>query len=194
MDGPGVQASIRVLGMGNVLMGDDGFGPLVARILQARYDFPDEVEVHDVGTPGLDLTPYICHARAVIVIDTVHGDGPPGSIRVLGLADLMKAAPPPRTSPHQPGLREALMAAELTDATPEELLIVGVVPSTTDTRTALSDQIAASVEPVVERVVRELERLGARVRRREPPDEPDLWWLTEPPAPTEPPNGGHDAS
>ncbi len=55
---------IRVLGVGNALMSDDGLGPYVVRVLEAFYEFPADVEVIDVGTPGLDLTPYLLNAVA----------------------------------------------------------------------------------------------------------------------------------
>src|SRR6266508_490834 len=74
----GVDVDIRVLGIGNVLMGDDGFGPYVVEALGARYEFPDNVSVIDVGTPGLDLAPFLIGADAIIVIDTVRSDGEAG--------------------------------------------------------------------------------------------------------------------
>lgn len=171
---------IRVLGMGNVLMGDDALGPTVARVLNARYELPPRVEVHDVGTPGLDLTPYVCDADAVIVVDTVHGEGPPGSIRIVRSEELLGIAPPPRTSPHQPGLREAMMAAELTDSTPGELIVIGVVPSSTETGTGLSAAVAAAVEGVLREVIDQLEGLGAPAVARRQPGDPDLWWERRP--------------
>ena len=71
---------IRVLGLGNVLMSDDGFGPYVARVLEAFYEFPDDVEVIDVGTPGLDLTPYL---GALPKLDDIYV---PGAKLMQGLA------------------------------------------------------------------------------------------------------------
>ena len=61
---------IRVLGVGNVLCTDDGLGPYAIKVLEAQYEFPVGVEVIDVGTPGLDFTPYLAGARAAIVLDT----------------------------------------------------------------------------------------------------------------------------
>lgn len=167
---------VRVLGMGNVLMGDDALGPHVARLLVARYDLPDGVEVEDVGTPGLDLTPYLDGARAVLVIDTVTSDGPPGTVRVYRRDDLLSSPPPDRTSPHQPGLREALMAAELTNGMPDEVVLVGVVPEDTEARTGLSPALRDGLDEVIETVLVELERLGSPLAARVTPDEPDLWW------------------
>ncbi len=167
---------IRVLGVGNVLMGDDGFGPYVTRILEARYHFPEEVEVLDVGTPGLDFTPYLQDARAVIVVDTVSGDASPGTLRTYDREQLLAKPPPARTNPHQPGLREALMATDLTDTSPQRLLVIGVIPERTDTGTGLSPAVRAAVEPTVAAVLEELGRFDLTPRPREQPLEPDIWW------------------
>jgi hydrogenase maturation protease len=171
-----VEKPIRILGVGNVLVGDDGLGPYVANVLEARYIFPERVEVLDVGTPGLDFTPYLENAAAVIVIDTVSSDGPPGSLRVYRTEDLLAKPPPARTNPHQPGLREAMMAAELTDTGADEIVVVGVIPESTEAVPGLSDTLRDSVENVVATVLRELERLGVSVTRREPPLALDIWW------------------
>ena len=167
---------IRVLGMGNVLMGDDALGPHVARLLTARYKPQAGVEIEDVGTPGLDLTPYLDQARAVVVVDTVISDGPPGTIRIYRRDDLLATPPPDRTNPHQPGLREALMAAELTSGMPDEVILVGVVPHDTDARTGLSPALRERLDDVIATVLRELERLGTPLAARPTPAEPDLWW------------------
>ncbi len=170
---------VVVLGIGNVLMGDDGFGPYVARLLGARYELPEAVEVHDGGTPGLDLAPYLGDSRALLVIDTVNADGPPGTVRVWRREELLTSPLPPRTSPHQPGLREALLASELTGAASIDLTLVGVVPQTTELGTRLSPPLAAAVEPVIDITVAELERLGVTLKRLDPPADPDIWWVSE---------------
>ncbi len=162
--------------MGNVLIGDDGVGPYVVRLLEARYRAPDGVEIADVGTPGLDLTPYLSGAAAVLVVDTVAADAEPGAVRTYRRDALLAAPPLPRTSPHEPGLREALLATELTDSSPAEVLLVGVVPGRTDTGTGLSPPVRAAAERLIEIVVAELERLGRPLVPREPPLEPDIWW------------------
>ena len=67
---------VRVLGLGNVLMGDDALGPWVIHFLVETYAFPPEVEVVDVGTPGLDLVPYVAGPCGIILVDTVHPKEP----------------------------------------------------------------------------------------------------------------------
>lgn len=167
---------IRVLGVGNVLTGDDGLGPYVVKMLEAGFTFSDQVAVIDVGTPGLDFTPYLANARSVIVIDTVRGNSGPGTIRVWRDEEILAAPPVARTNPHEPGLREALMATELTDSSPEEIVLIGVIPESVEAGTILSRDVKTVVPDVVNRVLAELDRLGVPAHRREQPLDPDIWW------------------
>lgn len=168
---------VRVLGLGNVLLGDDAFGPYVVRQLEAQWELPEGVEVHDLGTPGGDLIPFLTDAAAVIVVDTVSSSGPPGSVRLYRRDELPPTSLGPRTSPHEPGLFEALATAELVERAPHEALLVGVVPHTVDTGTGLSPDVLAAVGEVLDAIVAELERLGRRAVRRAAPREADIWWL-----------------
>lgn len=167
---------IRILGMGNVLMEDDGLGPYAVRVLAASYELPDWVEAQDVGTPGLDFAPYIDEASAIIVIDTVDSDGAPGSLRRYDKAQLLGKPLPQRTNPHQPGLRETLMAAELTDTSPDEVVVIGVIPASTGNVARLGDAVRAAVPAVIDAVLAELRRLGVEPIPRNEPCDPDIWW------------------
>lgn len=167
---------IRILGIGNVLCTDDGLGPYAIKVLESLYDFPDGIEVIDLGTPGMDLTPYLADSRMVIVIDTVRGDGAPGTLRLLRDQEVVATPPPDRMSPHEPGLREALMATEFSDCSPDEILFVGVIPESTDQGTCLTTTLMESVPDVVAAVVAELERLQSPAVLRDPPGELDVWW------------------
>lgn len=167
---------IRILGIGNVLCTDDGLGPYMIKVLESRYEFPEGVEVIDLGTPGMDLTPYLADARMVIVIDTVRGDQKPGSLRLLRDREIVSSPPPSRMSPHEPGLREALMATEFSDCNPDEILFVGVIPESTGQGTSLTPAVMESVQAVSDAVVGELERLGMAPALRDPPGKLEIWW------------------
>jgi hydrogenase maturation protease len=167
---------IRILGVGNVLCTDDGLGPYAIKVLEAQYEFPQGVEVLDLGTPGLDFTPYLADARMVIVLDTIKGDEPAGTLKLLRDREIVAKPPPSRMSPHEPGLREAMMATEFADSNPEEILLIGVVPGSTEQGTRLTDPVRSSVQQVIETVVEELERLDSAPARRDPPAQPDIWW------------------
>jgi hydrogenase maturation protease len=171
---------VGVIGLGNVLMGDDAFGPWVAQVLLAGFDYPDGVSVEDLGTPGLDLVPYVMDKHALVLVDTVRSDAAPGTIRTYGRAELLRHAPHARLSPHDPGVKEALLSAEFAGRGPRELLLVGAVPQTTAMGVGLSAPLRAAVPCAVEAVVRELERLGRAPVRRAGPATPDIWWESAP--------------
>jgi hydrogenase maturation protease len=167
---------VAVLGIGNVLTGDDAFGPFVARSIDARYEMPDGVEVRDIGTPGLDLVPHLAGIEHVIVVDTVKAAAEPGSLRCYRAADLTARGPSARTNPHQPTLADTLFFLDVQDLAPRDVLLVGVVPLRYDTGAPLSAHVRAAVPDAIALVVRELERLGFPPAPRERPMTPDIWW------------------
>ena len=170
----------RILGLGNVLMSDDGFGPYVARVLDAFYDFPPEVEVIDAGTPGLDLTPYLLGADVVIFIDTVKVEGNGGDIHMFQLEDILQHAPQPRLSPHDPGVKEALLTVAAAGRGPQHVVMVGVIPEWIATGVELSPSVRSAIAPVVAVALGELERFGLQPRLRPVPRQPDTWWERHP--------------
>jgi hydrogenase maturation protease len=167
---------IRVIGLGNVLMADDAFGPYVIHDLTSAYEFPPEVSLIDAGTPGLDLTPYLMHARKLIVVDTVRSDGPPGSIRLYRKDDILRHAPVPRLGPHDPGLKETLLALDFDGSSPDEVLLIGVIPERTVASPGLSPRVHAAVGQAALEVLLELARLGVMVRSRPDAVTAAPWW------------------
>lgn len=170
---------IRILGLGNVLAGDDGFGPAVALALQACYDWPDDVEVVDVGTPGLDLVPFVSRLEVAVFVDTVRSEGSPGEIRVYDKAQLLRHAPPARVSPHDPGVKETLLALEFAGDAPRDVVVVGAIPGPVRLEPGLSAPLRDAVPAAMEAVVAALRPFGVAPRPRalEAPVVP--WWEVE---------------
>jgi hydrogenase maturation protease len=153
-------------GIGNVLLGDDGIGPYVMRLLESLYSFEQNVEVADIGTPALDLTHQIVGLHALILVDSVVGDDPPGTIVFYRKEDIVRAAPAQRLDPHSPALSECLMTAEMLGAGPENVLLVGIVGACYDPGCPLTEAVAPSVGRVIDAILRELERLGFSFQKR----------------------------
>jgi hydrogenase maturation protease len=173
MTGP---RSIGVVGLGNVLMGDDAFGPWVVQVLLAEHVFADGVAVNDLGTPGLDLVPWVTNLEALILVDTVRADAPPGTIRLYRRDEILRHPPQARLTPHDPGVKEALLTAEFAGQAPGEVLLVGAVPGQTEMGVGLSPAVRAAVGPAALEVLRELERLGRPATPRDTPMTPQVWW------------------
>jgi len=180
--------AIGVLGIGNVLMGDDGIGPFVVKVLEARYEFPVNVELRDLGTPGLGITSFFSEYDVLILVDAVHAKAAAGDIRLYRKQELVQVPIKPRVSPHDPALVEALLFAEFSGKCPSEVLLVGVVPEACELGCCLSPVIEASVDVAVAKVVEELQRLGIDPVLRLQPPEPAIWW--EKGFQTEIPEGG----
>ena len=171
---------VGVIGLGNVLMGDDAFGPWVVQTLLAGYEFPEGVGAEDLGTPGLDLMPYITDLEALVLVDTVRSDATPGTLRLYRRDEILRHPPQARLSPHDPGVTEALLTAEFAGRGPREVLFVGAVPETTAMGVRLSPALHGAVPVAVAEVLRELERLGRPAAPRSAPRLPHIWWEEEP--------------
>lgn len=167
---------VRVLGLGNVLMGDDALGPWVVEELLANWEFPDGVAVLDVGTPGLDLTPYLADADRVLLVDTVKADGPPGTIRIYSRAQLLARPPQPRVSPHDPGLTEALLALDFVGSAPRDVVLIGVVPGAVAKGIGLTPAVKDAVGRAAAEVVRLLSGLGLSPRGKASASPASPWW------------------
>jgi hydrogenase maturation protease len=169
-----------VLGLGNVLMGDDGFGPAVVHRFDQQFAVGRGVEVVDLGTPGLDLTPWLTDARHVIIVDTVRAKLPPGTLRLYEKHDLTRHVPFARVSPHDPGVKETVLTLEFAGRAPHAITVIGVVPLHISMGTELSEPVAAAVPGAVEAIVAALERYRDPVRARLTPpvplEPPRAWW------------------
>ena len=121
--------SVLVLGLGSVLMGDDAVGPWVLRLLEAGYELPPDVTLLDAGTPGPELAHYVSGLDALVVVDSVrHSQLSPGAVLTLRDEQVRRGMPAPRLSPHDPNLRDALLAAELLGGPPRRITLFGVMP------------------------------------------------------------------
>ena len=143
---------LAVLGLGNTLLGDDAVGPRVVTELAAEHDFPAHVQVLDLGTPGLDLTPYLLDVDAVLFVDAVRLGARPGTVRLLPREDILDARLSPRVSPHDPGVQQALQIVELQRDLHLDAAVLGVEPHDLTLGAPLSPPVAAAV-PALKRAV-----------------------------------------
>jgi hydrogenase maturation protease len=150
---------LLILGLGNVLLGDDGVGAAAVARLRDEYDYPATAHVLDGGTLGLALLPYVEEAEAVILVDAIRDDGPAGTFVRLDGDDVAPAVAT-RLSPHQVGVADLLDGARWRERYPGRVVLLGVVPESIDLGVGLSAPVAASLETLVSRVVDEAAGLG----------------------------------
>lgn len=161
-NGPGV----LVLGIGNLVMSDDGAGVITVQKLQNGYRFPDAVEIMDGGTLGLDLLPKLEGRERLIVVDAVETGGMPGTcVRLAG--EELPIALATKVSPHQMGLKDLLAVAELIGHRPGEMVLVGVQPGSVDMDTELTPAVAARIDELASMVLKELESWGVPFEARD---------------------------
>lgn len=153
---------VVVLGLGNILLRDEGVGVRVVETLAERYVLPPEVEVVDGGTAGMELLNLIAGCDHLIICDALKDDAPPGT--VIKLVDTeIPAFFQTRYSPHQLGLADVLATLTLTDEAPDVVTLIGVVPFDLELGLALSPEVGKAVGKAVEEVVAVLQGLGCGV-------------------------------
>lgn len=122
---------VLVLGLGNILLTDEGVGVRVVEALQARGRCPEGVELLDGGTSGMDLIDRIGGRDLVVIIDALSADDPPGTlIRIDG--EQLDEGLHTRMSPHEVGLADVLGFLRLMDQSPARVVLYGVVPESLD--------------------------------------------------------------
>lgn len=140
-----------VLGIGNVLWADEGFGPRAVERAGERDDLPAGVEWIDGGTQGLYLLPLVQDARRLLVFDAVDFGRPPGALVVLRDGEIPAFFGQRPLSLHQTGFTDVLAAAELTGRRPDAITLVGVQYANIDTwGGGLSSAVAAALDPAIE--------------------------------------------
>ena len=150
---------IAVLGIGNLLLKDEGVGVHVINKLKDEYQFPDSVKLIDGGTMGLDLLPFFEGNDKVLIIDAVNFEKKPGTIDIVE-GDKIPAHCNSKLSVHQIGLPDMLFAARLMDITPTEMCLIGIQPLSMETGTEMSDEIKRQIEPLLNRVIQKLKEWG----------------------------------
>ncbi len=152
---PRTRCPVLVLGIGNILMGDEGVGVRVVEAMQGM-DLPAGVELFDGATAGIDLLDVLAERRKVVVIDALDSDDEPGTVVRLTPDDL---GPKSRVdlSAHELGLMEMLVMARHLGIAPGEVVVLGVRPDRVEASLELSPLIASLVPKVIELVFAELD-------------------------------------
>jgi hydrogenase maturation protease len=158
--------SVLVLGLGNVLWADDGFGVRVVETLQRRYRFPDHVTVMDGGTQGFCLVRHVQAADSLVVFDAIDCGLPPATLIQLEGDEVPKHLGASTASLHQTGFDAVLALAGMLGAHPG-LLLIGVQPvELKDFGGDLRPAVQRQIEPAIGMALDYLERLGVTPLRQ----------------------------
>jgi len=154
--------NILVLGIGNLLLQDEGAGVRVVEEFESKYATPAGVELLDGGTSGIELLQYIQGRDHLILLDVVKSGNPPGTIIRLEGKDV-PALFQKKISPHQLGISDLLAVAQLTDMMPKQVVLLGIEPKSIETGLELSEEVGRNIGRLADMVARELVSLGLDV-------------------------------
>jgi len=158
---------VLLLGVGNVLLSDEGLGVRLVEELRRRYRFSPDVELIDGGTLGIDLLYFIEGFDRLLLVDAVLGGSPPGTLyRFEG--EEVKAYFRKKVSAHELGIQEVLAIAQMLGKAPKEIVLLGMEPESLEISLELSESVRSRFEELISAVLRELERWGVSYERVEP--------------------------
>jgi hydrogenase maturation protease len=168
---------VSVIGLGNVFLGDDGFGPLAIETFRCEYECPSNVEILDLGTPGLDLAPYLYDKQLVVLVDAVHCDTAKGTLSIFHEEDFVSQRAKLRITGHDPGLWESLAHLRLAGHAPSELIILGVNPESCEFAGPMTEELWSTASRAAAMIAHSLTQRGIGCLLRQPAAVPNLWWL-----------------
>ncbi|MQQ07269.1 HyaD/HybD family hydrogenase maturation endopeptidase [Epibacterium sp. SM1979] len=153
---------ILVMGIGNVLWADEGFGVRCVEHLSENYKFEPHVTVLDGGTQGLYLLPFLEEADALLVFDAIDYGLAPGTLKIVENDEVPRFMGAKKMSLHQTGFQDVIATAQLMGYCPEALTLIGCQPEELDDYGGgLRDIVAAQIEPAVKIALEKLAIWGA---------------------------------
>jgi len=156
---------IVVLGIGNILLTDEGVGVRTIEALERDYTLPPEVEVIDGGTCGMEMLEQLENLDGLVVVDCVRANQPPAT-PILLKGDDVPVFFKTKLSPHQVSLSDVLASLEFTNRAPKSIAIVGMQPVSMSLGMELSPEVAAKVPELVAMTLAELAALGIKAEAR----------------------------
>ncbi len=152
---------IALIGIGNILMTDDGVGVHALNALAERYLFPSQVQLIDGGTMGLDLLPFVEGKKRVLFIDAANLEKDPGVIGELNNGEIPEFFST-KLSVHQIALPDMLAAGRFLGTLPGTLCLVGIQPGSTESGYGLTPAVQGEFEALLERVLAKLAEWGVK--------------------------------
>lgn len=165
-----MEKSTLILGIGNVLWADEGFGVRAVETLDKLYEFPEVVKLMDGGTQGIYLVHHVQQADILVVFDAIDYGLEPGTLRLIEGDQVPKFMGAKKMSLHQTGFQEVLAMAEMLGKYPQHLLLVGVQPvQLEDYGGSLRPLTKSRIQPSIEAALNWLAQFNISARLRSEP-------------------------
>ena len=159
-----------VLGIGNVLWADEGFGVRAVERLNSRYQFPDDTRLMDGGTQGIFLLPWVRSATRLLIFDAIDFGLIPSTLKIIRGDDVPRYMGAKKVSMHQAGFQEVLSSAQLAGEFPDEITLIGVQPELLDDYGgSLSESVRGQLDPAIDLACEVLRDWGIELRARPRP-------------------------
>jgi hydrogenase maturation protease len=155
---------VTILGIGNILMGDEGFGIHFARWFSQRYRAADDVHIIDGGTLGYALLDIICSCDHLIIVDVLKVQDTPGSIYRFNKEEMDSHLPPPTTA-HEVTFPDVLFKSELMDEAPETIFLCIVPENYKDLRMEMTPFLYDKFIDMEKFLLIELDKLNIKLER-----------------------------
>jgi hydrogenase maturation protease len=147
------------MGLGNILLGDEGVGVHAVHHLRKRYHFDPPIEIVDGGTLGLDLLPFFDNSDNILFVDAVDFGKEPGYVGEIEDGSIPTALQT-KLSVHHIGIPDLLLAGLWMDRKPKRICLIGIQPESLAMGLELSEPLKSKMEELVERVIAKLETWG----------------------------------
>lgn len=154
--------SIILLGVGNILLTDEGLGVHVVNEMRKEYTFTPEISIIDGGTMGMELLSYMRGMKKLLLVDAVNGGEEPGTVYEFPHKD-METYFTDHISVHEVGMQDILRIRALQDNPLEDAMVIGVEPESLDIGLAVSDTVKNVLPDVKQRIIGVLKAWGVEV-------------------------------
>ena len=164
------EQQILILGIGNILWADEGFGVRCVEELNRQYTFPENIKLMDGGTQGIYLVPHVQLCDVLVIFDAIDYGLPCGQMKITEDGDVPMFMGAKKMSLHQTGFQEVLMTADLVGDLPEKMILIGVQPmEIEDFGGSLRPETKEQIIPSIEKALSYLTDLGVSYTQRKEP-------------------------
>jgi hydrogenase maturation protease len=161
------ETNIALLGLGNLLLMDEGIGVHIVKSVEENYHFSPPISIIDGGTSGTDLLPVFETNQNILIVDAVNFEQEPAYIQLLYNDEILHQLTTKLTM-HHIGLADVLSSSKLLGYEPDEICLIGIQPGVIDTGLELSDDLKANFSRIVELVLEKLNSWNVEYQKADP--------------------------
>lgn len=172
------QSEVTILGVGNVILRDEGFGVRVVEYLDSHYDFPENVQLVDGGTLGIELTQYVTGTKKLLVIDSIDGGEKPGTVFRFHNDAIMEHFQE-KISAHEVGIQDVLALLTVTGHKIPDVVVIGAQPYDLEAGVGLSDGMMQLFPQIVDQALTELKNWGIVPKQKKQDEAVDFSTVAE---------------